>query len=542
MNPTPAQLLEDHTTLSISCIDRIYLNGYIPGLQTSGQLVYFMTSQLGAKIPSPALLQPLREEFVAGVEAFARDHDLPWERFRKGVRKDTLAAKHRREFRGEDGVVFIGVAQEKASSFRAKKCLSPTGYVFFDFSRQSVAVNHYYFYLQDPEWGPAFLKVGSYAPYPVKVCLNGHEWAKQQLRHLGIEFEPLDNGFRSCEEPELLQEICNALGPQDVQSFFDRWVPRLPWPLSPQMRQAGYEHRLSIWQFELSFTQVFERPLQGRRFFEETIRENLDLGRPERVSLLFPTRLTKATPPPRSGYRTRVITSGVQPSLHVEYKSSHVKQYFKEGRALRTETTINNPYDLQINKGLENLPKLREAGEQINQTLLEIERASEGALLAGSELERLQQPTIEEGQRAPALRFGDLRVMALLEALCLWFHVPFGFRNQQLRTRVAALLGVEPSSYTAGKMTYDLRRLRRKGLILRIEGTYRYVLTPEGRRAAYFFTKLHQRILKPGMAHLHCDSASTRSGSGSMARMTRAFRNAEQEIQRMCEETFPQAA
>lgn len=91
--------------------------------------------------------------------------------------------------------------------------------------------------------------------------------------------------------------------------------------------------------------------MQGRHFFEAVIRENLDLGRPDRVRLLFPLRLTRATPPPAFGYRTRVITDGVQLSLHVEYKSSHVKQYFKEQHALRTETTINNPMDFYVRKG-----------------------------------------------------------------------------------------------------------------------------------------------------------------------------------------------
>src|SRR2546428_13604526 len=97
-------------------------------------------------------------------------------------------------------------------------------------------------------------------------------------------------------------------------------------------RAAGYDHRLAICQLEVSLTQVFDRPVQGRLFFEAVIRENLDLGRPDRVRLLFPIRITRATPPP-VGYRTRVITDGVNPSLQVEYKHSHVKQYFKEHRA-----------------------------------------------------------------------------------------------------------------------------------------------------------------------------------------------------------------
>jgi len=216
---------------------------------------------------------------------------------------------------------------------------------------------------------------------------------------------------------------------------------------------AGYDHRLAICQLEVSLTQVFDRPVQGRHFFEAVIRENLDLGRPDRVRLLFPLRLTRATPPPAFGYRTRVITDGVQPSLHVEYKSSHVKQYFKEQHALRTETTINNPMDFYVRKAVDNLSHLRDLGQQVNRKLLEVERISHHCVLTQEALDRLQRPTVETGQRVSALRFGDPRVMALFQALCAFTHLPHGFRNHDLRPPVEALLG---HPYTAAQMTYDL--------------------------------------------------------------------------------------
>ena len=102
-------------------------------------------------------------------------------------------------------------------------------------------------------------------------------------------------------------------------------------------------------QAEFALTQVFDRPLSGRYVFEELIRENLDLGRPDRVSLIFNRRVTKRTP---SRFNTRVITEGVMPSLHVSYKNSKIKQYFKEDKALRTEMTINNARDFAIGKKL----------------------------------------------------------------------------------------------------------------------------------------------------------------------------------------------
>jgi hypothetical protein len=333
----------------------------------------------------------------------------------------------------------------------------------------------------------------------VKICLNGHEWVKQQLRHRRIQFESLDNGFLTCPDPAALQAICDALAPSDVQRFFDRWSHRLPWPLTAADRAAGYTHRLAINQLEVSLTQVFDRPVQGRHFFEAVIRENLDLGRPDRVGLLFPLRLTRTTPAPTYGYRTRVITDGVQPSLHVEYKHSHVKQYFKEQRALRTETTINNPNDFYVAKAVDNLPFLRDLGQQVNRKLLEVERLSHHCVLTQDALDLLQQPTVEAGQRVSALRFGDPRVMALFQAITAFTHLPHGFRNRDLRSHVEALWG---RSYSPAQMTYDLRRLRLKGLIHRIPKTHRYTVTSYGLKVAFFYAKLYLRILRPNWAAL----------------------------------------
>jgi len=495
MRPTVGEILSDQVSLEVSCLDRIYVNGYVPKLQTSGQLVYFLSEHLGHPVASPALLGRIGNRFRNDLDRFIEQHRLALERFQRGQRKDELANERRRAFDGEEGVVFVGLAQERCRSFKATKCSTPSGGVSFNFSRQPVFVNQVYFYLQDRDWGPAFVKVGTYVPYPVKLCLNGHEWVKQQLRREGIGFESLDNGFVSCEQPQRLQHLCDQLGPSEVQAFFDRWLSRLPWPLTPEDRAAGFRHQLSLWQVELSLTQVFDRPLDGRHFFDRVIRDNLDLGRPDRIRVLFDRRMTRRTPPPTYGYRTRVITAGVDPSLHVDYKHSHVKQYFKQGRALRTETTINDPGDFGVRKGLPNLWQLKALGHKANRRLLAAERLADETGLDDSQLDQLQRPTVcDQGHRVAALRFGDPRVMAVLAALGRYSLQLHGFRNRDLRRLIRPLLG---TTYTGNQMTYDLRRLRRRGLIERLTGTHRYRVTALGLRVAYLFTKLSQRLLKP---------------------------------------------
>jgi len=494
--PDIQEILTKHVELEISCVDRIYLCGFVPILQTPGQLVQFLRRQLAKPVPSPVLLGQLTERFRQAVNQFAGEHDIPVRKFLKGERKDDVAAEYRSRFSGPEGVYLIGTAQEKASSFYGKKDPG-RGPCSWQYSRRPVFVTHYYFYLLDRDFGPAFIKVCSYAPFGVKVCLNGHEWAKRRLEKLGVSYEALDNGFLSCAQPQRLQRICDSFSERHIEAFFRRWLQCLPWPLSARERRAGYAHQLSVRQLELSLTHVFRRPVHGRQFFEEVIRENLDLGRPDRVQLLFPQRLTRRTPAPRFGYRTRVLTDGVNPSLHVEFKRSHVKQYFKENRALRTETTINDPRDFQVGRLLRNLEYLKKIGHNVNRRLLGVQRISHACALSPESLREIVLPSLTDGQRAPALRFGEPRVLALLGALCSFTHLPDGFSNQELRRYVADLLDPDAPPYKRTHMTYDLRRLRLKGMIQRVPGKNRYMLTARGVRWALFLTKVYCRIVRP---------------------------------------------
>lgn len=495
------ELLDGHVSLEVECIDRMYLNGYVAGLGRGGGLHEFLSTHRGKPIPSPALLGQISRRFVERVGSYAESHEIPIVRFERGQRKDEEAQRLRqqRPVRGE--VVFIGVAQEKALTFSARKQQGR-----FEFQRdKAVYVNHYYFYVDDEEFGPAFVKVCSYAPWGLKLCLNGHEWAKRQLEKRGIRYEALDNGFFRCADPAQLQSICDQLGPADIEQFLQRWLERLPLPLEEQDRRAGYDYRLSIWQLEVSLTQIFDQPLRGRQFFEEVIRDNLDLGRPDRVQLLFERQIRKNTP---GRFSTRVIQHGVRPSLQIEYKQFELKQYFKEGRGLRTESTFRNAYDFDINKGLANLPYLERLGRHINRRLLEVERVSHNCGLSADSIQRVVQPSVnKDGQKAPGLRFRDPRVMALLLALTLFQHLVDGFRNRDLRRHVAALWGVGEEGYSASQMSYDLRRLLRNGIIYRRPATRRYFLTPYGWKLARLFARLEARVFRPALAAFGSNSA-----------------------------------
>ena len=239
-----ATLLRDHVTLKCRSLDRIFLQAYVPKLQSVGDVCKFLRWQKKFKIPSSAAFGKIGEQYVKAIYRFAEEHKIPMVQFKKGQDKEKLARPYLEAAarKGQDCVVLIGIAQEKASIWRSwpRKGQEKAAHPHMDWGRQMAYINHFYFYLWDTEWGGTFWKTNAYAPFPIWLWLNGHEWAKRQLEKAGTGYEALDNGFRSCADPARLQKICDRLGPAAVQSFFWRWLLRLPCPFLRADLRAGY--------------------------------------------------------------------------------------------------------------------------------------------------------------------------------------------------------------------------------------------------------------------------------------------------------------
>lgn len=367
--------------------------------------------------------------------------------------------------------------------------------MWFSFTKADRRVTCFYFYVWDEDFGPAFIKVCAYFPYPVKVWLNGHEWAKRQAANAGIGFAELSNGFAAATDPAGLQAICDRLGPGVIEVFFQRWMSRLPLPLTEHDRDAGYWWELSMRQVEVSRTIVFDAPRHARGFFEALVSDNLDIGRPEVIELIF-KRGQRRGRPADGAYKTKIVSYGTEVNVNAYYRHSRIKQYLKDGRALRIETVINDPGDLGCLHRLHHLDDLQTRARAVNTALLDTERVGQGCVLASPAFERIARPTLTEGgRRAPALRFGDPRVQALAGALCTSVLAVTGITNKSLRALMTGLLG--NASYTMNQASYDLARLRVNGLIARIPGKNRYRLTGDGLRFAIFYTKVHDRLLRP---------------------------------------------
>lgn len=524
-------ILRDQVAFRVSCADRIFLHGWIPGLVTEGLVVRFLLHR-GAKVPSPAALGWIRERLTDEIAAFAQAQGIPVVTFRRGDRKEDIAEPYLRaaEDAGAESVVMIGVEQQRVPGgwrgYRTNR--GSDAHPHFRYVRAALYVNLYYFYIWDARFGPGFLRVCPYAPFGVHAWVNGHQWLKRALASEGIAFTALDNGLASCADPGRAQELADSFGAGHVLGWLGRWMHRIPCALDGRDRAAGYRYEWSVRQAEFSDTLVFTRPQAGRAWFTAAIREHLDIGRPDKVSLVVDRRITSRTP---GRFATEVVTKDVDPQLQCWYKANKTKAYFKDHRALRVETTVNDPRDYGAGKPLkkQNWVMLRDAARGVNARFL----AALGEGAAGppdaTALQEVVLPSVHEGLRAPGLRFGDPRVMAVLSVICAFTHALGGLTNAGLTRMVSAQLA---SGYTSRQATYDLRRLRRKGLIEKVRGRNLYRVTERGRQIATLFTKTESRVLVPVLTALE-EPAVPRSPAG--LEVINAWRHYEKELSLLIE-------
>ncbi len=217
---TAGELLDGHTVLDIECLDRVYLNAYVPVLQSSGQVVAFMTQHLGKPIPSPALMEHIGTRFRKAVESYAFSNGIPWVKFGKDDRKIDVMQPHiaAQAATGRSGVAAVGVSQEFQRVWSAYQRDTKAAAPQYTFAKADRRVTCYYFYLWDEDFGPAFIKVCAYFPYPAKIWVNGHEWAKRQAARAGIGFTELANGFASCDDPPGCRRSATGSSPAPSRS------------------------------------------------------------------------------------------------------------------------------------------------------------------------------------------------------------------------------------------------------------------------------------------------------------------------------------
>jgi hypothetical protein len=484
----------DAVSFSYRSIDRLILNAYVPILQTPAAMAVFFREVLRQPILAGKVFKDLTDRFVNQVTTLARQRQIPILRPTGRTRPGEVAQRALKLAERADrwGLVAIVVHQESARVFASYHAGGrPTN---FRVKQDYRLVNHYYFYFRDRAYGEGFVRICSYPPFPTRIWMNAHGYIAAQLRRRRIRFRVDQNCIVEVARPDALQEVADSFNAALVEQIARHWMNLIPSPLSAAEQAAGYSFRLSVYQAEFSDNVVFHKTAVLNRLYEHVLRDHLHLGRIDMVKVIFDRRIPRKT---RSEFQTRILRQGTVSCLKVFHKRSFVKQYNKGGRVLRTEVCVNDPTDFNVRKSLVHLDYLGTIARHTLTRFLKAQAAAWSAALDRSTFERMITPSHSGGQRVAALRFGAPRTMRLLEGLGCAGLTFKAFANRDLRSVLIERLGTPASEATPARISYELNKLRGKGLIRKVSGRNLYALTDLGYQVALSWTKLHQRCLLP---------------------------------------------
>lgn len=489
-------LYRDHLELSYNSIDRIYLRGYVSLLQTCGGFRCW-AEQLRPNEPvSQSWINSLVRRFHVNVKRFAEEHAIPMVQAQHGMRKHLIADEHRAKFTKGEGVYLIIRGSEKAKVFISQEPKCSTTSNHRNLEQRLGFVTHYTFFIVDAQWGPISVVISSHPPFNVKIFLNAHHWVEKQAAAKKLITAMQTNAFLGTSSPERLQQIIDRLSERDIRRVVDRWVYRvLPILTKKERYQTGFRYDWCVAQIEYSHNLVFRPAFPLGQLFQRHIDLNRRMLSPQSIATVFGKRKNargteKTSLAVYQQYQTRTV-------LKVRHFSSVIKQYNKHERILRTECVCNDPYRFGVGKRLSNFAQLR---LQLAATLArfqELEEAVVDTTLDRGELAALAQTSELGKARVPGIRLDNERMMNVLRLLGRIATDPRGFTTAQLREDFAATFA---QSYSSAQASYDLRKLRAKGILQRAGTARRYVFTAAGARIAAVLFKLRDLIIGPTLA------------------------------------------
>ena len=529
-----SELLGHHVQFRYTGWDRIVLNGYLDRVQRPENVIHFFREVVGVPSVTPEVLMSRTAPYRAWVARYAQAQGIPLVPAPRGVRKEEVVAPYYRRFKRAEGVAVILTSTEQGRTFVSytPRYPPPGGdphYRLISACRKRFL--HYYFYLLDPVLGPMSVRVGTFLPFTLACFLNGHSFLAQELTRLGVGFRKDDNALLAVDDPAALEAAAQRLTPGLIEQRCDHWARRLAPAFSAAERAAlplGY--RYSIAQIELATDVLFRRSAPLKALFRRATELGILLGGADRTTHLFGRRITQ-----RYGGKLQTVLdrrNEGQPILRSYYGSSFVKQYEKGDRLLRTETCLNNTYDLGIGRHLEHLPELRERMATTNSRYLEAQVELLASTIDAGDLAALARSTAVGQRRVPGLKLQDYWVIRVLEGPLDPGTFVADWTTREVHARLLARHRLTGAEYRLTQLRYDLGKLRAHGLVERLGTSRRYRLTPRGLKLGVLLVKLRTRLLGP-LTTLVTDPAPRRPTRGT-SQVEAAFRQVDAALDQLC--------
>jgi hypothetical protein len=496
---TFAKLFERFLVFVYHCFDRIVLQGYLPLLTRPEHVVHFFRDVHGQYPITRQVLAKRTLQYRRWVEGYARNHRTPILKGKKGVSKEESVKPYlqRMERRNQHGVYGIFTSMEIGSTFRSKmpkfRTQDPDYRIIH---RAPSRYLHYYFYIRDPVIGPFAMCVGTYLPFQTTYYLNGHHFIEIELRRQGVAFRKDDNAFLSTSDPKALQTAADTLSAALIEKRLNYWTWLLGPKFSAQDRKAvNLRRSYSINQIEYCRNFVFKRHFPIHKIFERSCEMGLFGLAADKVAYIFGVRVTK-----RLRGKLHSVIEKLDHGHHVlriYCKSLVARVYEKFSTFLRVEVCVNRMKDLGLNKGLENLERLRQKLVAMTDRFAGFQVQSLNVHVDFPLFQRIALPVTVGQTKIAGIKIHDTRMIRLMEVLLHGGTQLNGWRSADLHRAILTAFDISAAGYTITQLRYDLRKMKAHGLLERIDRSYRYRLTDKGTKVALLFVLFHRRVCGP---------------------------------------------
>ena len=513
MPPTDAlstyydDLLDGH----YDCLDRIVLNAYYPlGHSPAGFRTWWRTLTGGDETLDDTHLMRMAGRFSRRVHAYAKDAAIPVIHCDAGTRKHELAEQYQPTDPAFRGIFLILVARAQAPLWEVKR----TDTYIQDIRRKTAFVNHYYFHIQDPDWGHLCIKLCGHPPFAATIMLNGHEWVERHAHHHGCAFTKEGNCFTDANDWDSLAQHADTLSTSSATGrlgeVIQRWLTSacLIFALDQaEQEQSGFHYALSCYQLEYSRNLVFQRGTDLERLFQGLIdrtRTTLDV---KTLTTLFGAKRRPTKHPDTPGPAPRLQRTLERPTHDLTVFKLHfglltLKIYDKGERVLRVEAIAHNVKALKHGRILAQLPTLVADLQGMAVRFLDVLRAAHPASLDATVADALSRPSQVGEMRLAGLDLRAPRMRAVLHAALALGASPTGFGIHDLARTVRAQTGWDATQYTERQAAYDFKKLRGKGIVTRIGRSRRYQPELSRYTTACAALVLHEQVFTPVLSSL----------------------------------------
>jgi hypothetical protein len=486
---------------SYSCFDRVILKGYLSVLSRPANIVYWIREVQGQPKVTKEFLRERTNRYQGWVESYAKNNHIPID-WADNQRKESRLKpfRERAMAEGQFGVYYILKSREQGPAFTCHDPKYPAkdpNYVIVRKTKRTYT--YYYFYIYDEELGPIYLRIGSYPPFEATAYFNGHGFLARWLAKAGMGFKQRDNSFTQVDDPECLQKAANQLSASLIEYRFNYWSFRLGPKFSRKERKAmgGLRRYWCFAQVEYCVNFIFKRNRPIRDLFVRSCDLGLMTLTIDKISHIFGRRVTR-----RIQGKLATVLERMDEGHHVlraYFKRSFVKQYEKWRTFLRLEVVSNDVRDLGLKrKGLREWGRLR---TKMKESLGRFAETAAVNLNNGGQYEllgALARPVMQGRTKVAGIRIESVRVARLLGLLLRGAPGNMrGWRSGELYDTALRAYELKKTDYSINQLRYDLRKLRKHGIIERVAGSHCYRLTEKGMRVGILFVQIRRQVYGP---------------------------------------------